>query len=102
MLARLCPAKRGESGRLMIEQGAPPPVERPDRGQPPRASELAAEMLQHSGRDDLDRIECPAGHLEEADLEGKRQPVQYPPPAPDGRELVFAEREEILDLQCRQ
>jgi hypothetical protein len=77
MLARLGPAKRGESGRLMVEQGASPPVERPDRGQSRRReSELAAEMLQHSGRDDLDRIERPAGHLEEADLDGERQPVQ--------------------------
>jgi hypothetical protein len=103
MLARLRAAQRGEGGRLMVEQGAPPPVERPDRGQPRRcASELAAKMLQHAGRNDLDRIECPAGHLEKADLERERQPVQHPPPSPDSGVLLLAEREEMLDLDCRQ
>lgn len=43
MLARLRAAERGEGSRLVVEQRAPPPVERPDRGQPRRrASELAA------------------------------------------------------------
>jgi hypothetical protein len=43
MLARLGPAERSESSRLMIEQSAPSPVERPDRGQPRRyTSELTA------------------------------------------------------------
>ena len=65
-------------------------------------SELAAKMLQHAGRNDLDRIECPAGHLEEADLERERQPVQHPPPTPDSGGLLLAEREEMLDLDCRQ
>ena len=103
MLARLRSAERGEGSRLMVEQRASPPVERPDRGNPRRcASELAAEMLQHPGRDDLDRIQRPAGHLEEADLKGERQPVQHPPPSPDGGKLVFAEREEMFDLHRRQ
>jgi hypothetical protein len=51
------PAERVQGGRLMLEQRAPPPVERSDRGNPRRCtSQLAAEMLQHLGRDDLDRI----------------------------------------------
>ena len=87
----------------MVEQRAPPPVERPDRGNPRRCtSQLAAEMFQHPGRDDLDRIKRAAGHFEEADLKGERQPVQHGPPSSDGRKLVFAQREEVLDLHRRQ
>jgi hypothetical protein len=59
-------------------------------------------MFQHPGRDDLDRIERAAGHFEEADLKGERQPVQHGPPLSDGRKLVFAQREEVLDLHRRQ
>ena len=59
-------------------------------------------MLQHPGRNDLDRIERPAGHLEEADLESERQPVQHPPPSPDGGKLLFSQREKVLDLYRRQ
>ena len=55
-------------------------------------------MFQHSGWDNLDRIERPAGHLEEADLKAERQPVPHPPPAADGGKLVLAEREELFDL----
>ena len=99
MFAGFRPAERVQGGRLMVEQRAPPPVERPDRGNPRRCtSQLAAEMFQHPGRDDLDRIERAAGHFEEADLKGERQPVQHGPPSSDGRKLVFAQREEVLDL----
>ena len=103
MFAGFRPAECAQGGRLMVEQRAPPPVERPDRGNPRRcASQLAAEMLQHPGRDDLDRIERAAGQFEEADLEGERQPVQHGPPSPDGRKLVFTQREEMLDFHRRQ
>jgi len=99
MLARFRSAERAERGRLMVKQCASPPIKRPNRGNPRRgASELAAEMFQHSGWDNLDRIERPAGHLEEADLKAERQPVPHPPPSADGGKLVLAEREELFDL----
>ena len=60
MLARLRPAEREQSSRLMVEQRASPPVERPDRGNPRRrASELAAEMLQHPGREISTELSVP-------------------------------------------
>jgi hypothetical protein len=34
-----------------------------------------------------------AGHLEEPDLESERQPVQHPPPSPDGCKLAFFQAE---------
>ena len=103
MFARLRPAEREQGSRLMIEQRASPPVERTDRSNPRRrASQLAAEMLQHPGRDDLYRIERAAGHLEEADMEGERQPVQHSPAATDGGKLVLTQREEVLGLHRRQ
>jgi hypothetical protein len=52
MVARFPAAERKQGGRLMVEQRAPPPVKRPDRGDPRRwTPQLAAEMLQHPGRD---------------------------------------------------
>ena len=99
MFAGFPTAEHEQGGCLMIEQGALPPVKRPDGGNPRRgASELAAEMLKHPGRDDLDRIERAAGHLQKTDLEREGQPVQHPTPAPDGGKLVCAESEEMLDL----
>jgi hypothetical protein len=45
MFAGFRPAERVQGGRLMVEQRAPPQVERPDRGNPRRCtSQLAAEM----------------------------------------------------------
>ena len=45
----------------------------------PRAAE-SLQSLGHSMVRDLDRIQRPAGHLEEADLESERQPIQHGPP----------------------
>ena len=63
---------------MMLEQGpGAPAIERPDRGDPRRhAIEVPAEMIEDPRGNELNRVEGTAGHLEEPDLEGERQPVQ--------------------------
>ena len=103
MRGELGAAKRPERRRLMVEQRAAAAIEGADRGDPRwRAGQLMAEMVEHGGRDDLDRVERGAGHLEEADLQRERQPVERPPALTDQDQLVLAQREEMLDLDGRQ
>jgi hypothetical protein len=66
---------------MMLEQGpGAPAIERPDRGDPRRhAIEVPAEMIEDPRGNELNGIEGTAGHPEEADLEGERQPVQGSP-----------------------
>lgn len=59
-------------------------------------------MIEDPRRNELHGVERPAGHFEEADLQGEGQPVQGAPPLPNRGKLVRVEREEILDLECRQ
>lgn len=91
------PKRRG----VVLEQGpAPPAIERPNRGDPRRrAIDLPAEMIEDLRRDQLDRVERPAGHLEKAHLQGERQPVQRSATFPDRGKLIFIEPKEVLDLE---
>ena len=73
---------------LMLEQRPPAPVEGTDRGEPRRGLvELAAEMGEHGLRQDLDRVQQPPRHLQEADVEGQREPVQRRLPLPHAGQL---------------
>ena len=93
-----------EGRGMMLEQGAAAPaIEGPDRGDPGRhAVELPAEMIEDPRRNELHGVERPAGHFEEADLQGEGQPVQGAPPLPNRGEFARVEREEMRDLECRQ
>jgi hypothetical protein len=58
MRCELSTIKHPDRRRLMVEQRAAAAIEGPDRGDPwRRTGQLVAEMVEHSGRDDLDRIE---------------------------------------------
>src|SRR5512147_1865697 len=86
----------------MVEHRAATAIEGSDRGDPGRGTgQLMAEMVQYSGRGDLDRVERAAGHLEETDLQSEGQPVERAPTFADESELVLAQREEMLDLERR-
>ena len=76
----------------------------------PRAAE-SLQSLGHSMVRDLDRIQRPAGHLEEADLESERQPIQHGPPvsyeavplgAPDDTERARQASHSDLQLASRE
>jgi hypothetical protein len=87
-------------GMVLEPSPATPAVERPDRGNPRwHAIELAAEMIEDLRRNELHRVERSAGHLEETDLKGERQPVQGAAPFPNRGKFTLVEREEVLDLE---
>ena len=81
MRGEFAASEQPERRRMMLEQGpATPAIECPDRGDPRRhAIELPAEMIEDLRRNELHGIECVAGHLEKADLQRERQPVQGTP-----------------------
>ena len=83
-------SEQPECRGMVLEQGpATPAIERPDRGNPRRhAIELAAEMIEDLRRNELHGVERSAGHLEETDLEGERQPVQRGPASPNGDKFL--------------
>ena len=89
---------------MMLEQGpGAPAIERPDRGDPRRhAIEVPAEMIEDLRGNELNGVEGTAGHLEEADLEGERQPVQGSPAFSNRSQFALVESEEMLDLERRQ
>jgi hypothetical protein len=88
---------------LMLEQRPPAAVEGADRGDPRRrAIEPTAEMREHGLRHDLDRVQRPARHLQEADVQGHGHPVQRGAPRPHAGQLGAGETEELLDLDRRQ
>ncbi len=86
---------------MMLEQGSPAPaIEGPDRSDPWwHAIELLAEVSEDRRRDALYRVERVAGHLEEADLQRERHPVQGASAFPNPGQFLFVESEEMLDLQ---
>lgn len=69
-------SKRLASRLLVIEQSPATPVEGPDRSDPRcRRADLPAEVVEHRGRYDLHRVQRPAGHLQEAELESEGHAV---------------------------
>lgn len=97
-------SEQPECRGMVLEQGSrTPAIERPDRGNPRRrAIDLPAKMIEDLRRYQLHRVERPAGQLEKADLQGERQPVPRSAAFPDRGELIFVEREEVLDLERGQ
>lgn len=89
---------------MVLEQGSmTPAIKCPDRGEPRcRAIDLPAKMIEDLRRNQFHRVEHPAGHLEEADLQGERQSVQGSAALPDGDKLILVECEEVLDLERGQ
>jgi hypothetical protein len=63
---------------------------------------LPAEMIEDPRRNELHGVERSAGHFEEPDLQSEGQSVQGAPPLPNRSKFVRVEREEMLDLECRQ
>jgi hypothetical protein len=59
-------------------------------------------MIEDLRRNELHGVERSAGHLEETDVEGERQPVQGTAPFPNRRKFTLVEREEVLDLERGQ
>ena len=94
-------SEQPECRRMVLEQGSPAPaIEGSDRGDPRRlATKLPAEVGEDVRRDALDGVEGGAGHLEEADLQRERHPVQGAPAFPDLGEFLLIEGEEVLDLK---
>src|SRR5512147_605608 len=97
-------SEQSERRLVMLEQGpSAPAIKRSDRGDPRRyAIEVPAEMIEDRRGNELDRVERTAGHLEEADLEGERQPVQGAAAFSNRSQLALVECEEMLNLECRQ
>jgi hypothetical protein len=95
-------SEQPERRRVMLKQGpSAPAIERPDRGYLRRcAIELPAEMLENLWGNALHGIERIAGHLEKADVERERQPVQGTSAFSNPGEFLLVEREEMLDLKC--
>ena len=56
-------------------------------------------MIEDLRRNELHGVERSAGHLEETDLEGERQPVQGAAPFPNRSKFILLEHEEVLDLE---
>ena len=94
-------SEQPERRRMMLEQGPPAPaIERPDRGDlRRRAIELPAQPIEDFRRNALHGIERVAGHLEKADVERERQPVQGTPTFSNPGKFLLVEREEMLDLK---
>ena len=89
---------------MMLEQGPPAPaIERPDGGDlRRRAIDLPAQPVEDFRRNALHGIERVAGHLEKADVERERQPVQGTAAFPNPGKFLLVEREEMLDLKGGQ
>jgi hypothetical protein len=88
----------------MLKQGpSAPAIERPDRGYLRRcAIELPAQPIEDFRWNALHGIECVAGHLEKADVERERQPVQGTAAFSNPGKFLLVEREEMLDLKGGQ
>jgi hypothetical protein len=93
-------SEQPECRLMMLEQGpGAPAIERSDGGDPRRhAIEVPAEMIEDLRGNELHGVEGTAGHLEEADLEGERQPVQGSPAFSNQSQFALVESEEMLDL----
>jgi len=65
-----------------------------------RAIELPAKATENFRRNALHGIERVAGHLEKADVERERQPVQGTPAFSNPGKFLLVECEEVLDLKC--
>src|SRR5208337_3507136 len=104
MRCELAAPEQSQRRRVMFEQSpATPAIECPDRGDPRRhAIELPAKVIEDLRWNEFHGIECGAGHLEEADLQPERQPVQGTAAFSNLGELVRVESEEMLDLERRQ
>jgi hypothetical protein len=74
MFAQRVEAQDIDGDLLMVEQGPPTPVKRPDRSNARwRATQLPAEILEHAHRHDLDRVQQPSGGLQEDDVQSHGQ-----------------------------
>jgi hypothetical protein len=88
---------------LMVEQGPPTPVKRPDRSNARRrATQLPAEILEYAHWHDLDRVQQPSGGLQEDDVQSHGQPVQRRSPSLGTGPLVRLKREQLLNLDWRR
>ncbi len=101
MRGEFAASEQPESCCVVLEQGpVAPAIERPDRGDPRRlAIELPAKMGEDVRWNPLHGIERAAGHLEEADLQRERHPVQGTPSFPDLAKFLLVEGKEVLDLR---
>jgi hypothetical protein len=87
---------------LMIEQGALAAVQPADRRQLWRRQiELPTQMLQYGRWQDLRRIQGPAGHPQESDLQADTQPVEGATPGLNSGQFLPIQREKLIDLGDR-
>jgi len=60
---------------------------------------LPAEVIEDVRWNALDGVERVAGHLEKADLQRERHPVQGAPAFSNAGKFLLIKREEVLDLK---
>ena len=85
---------------LMIMEGAPAAIERPDRSELRRGlRQLVGDMRQHRRRDHFHRIERHPGHAHVTNLDSDREAVRVAAMGLDYRKFFAHKREETLDLQ---
>ena len=86
---------------LVVEQGAAAAVERPQRGQFRGIdAQLVAEVAPQPRRHDPERVEQPAAHAQEADVQRQAELVGITSARFDQRALSRAEGEEGLQLEA--
>lgn len=102
---QIAKAENLQGSLLMVEQSSPPTIQGADRSDPWRALitlEFETEMIQHRTQNELRRIQRRSGHLQEANLQGHRQPVHRPAPPSHLRQFGSLQREKLFDLKRRQ